>query len=847
MKIHYTFPILVLFCLLNVSLAEAQDTSTLIYPPVQQIHRNGAAFDFNGFKLENPKEWKALVGRTPVKNLLNSSQKEGLPLTLSLKKNIEAEQNPNNIAKAEGAYDLVVNKHGVAISAQDSIGIFYGLQSLRQLVKKQHIYPVEIQDFPTVQYRGVVEGFYGTPWSHLARLRQIRFYGRIKANTYIYGPKDDPYHSSHWREPYPKEQAENIRQLVKVAKAHFVNFDWAIHPGQDIQWNKTDRQKVLNKFEDMYQLGVRSFAVFFDDISGEGTDAHKQAALLNYLTEHFVDVKKDVNPLILTPTDYNKSWANPSMKDGYLAILGRELDSSIQIMWTGDHVMSDVTKSTLEWVKKRIQRPALFWWNFPVSDYERNQLFIGPSYGLENNVSAKELSGVLSNPMEHAEASKPAISGVADYAWNISSYQAERSWNHALKTMLPHSYKAYEIFGENNSNPNRGLADYIDKESKEIAPYLERLTKGINEEAVNRRDLIYTEGYFYNIKEAENQILKAADDSMLLNEIEPWLHRFTYLGQEGLYQLENYKYHLLNAKKYWTHIVKNMQQSDFWNQESFEAGDGTKITPVTGTSKLRPFVKFLWEWNSQTLFQKNVGKDAADRQKTSPGEVFSNVEKLKKGKFIVVGNQEIYFHPDNQKIKMKGEDFLTIEVANRLKMASVYINYKSKKEVPLTIQVSEEGKKWRKLKVENEKGKIVAQANRPFKFVRMINVSSDERSFQLNKFTIKKEGESEGSNPFTTHDFDLLTAFHLQPGDTLTEKNTRVGHAEYMVILTNSEDTQLQVDVRKKGEWERLPSSFKGTFIKVKLPKETSAIRLSSRQEVNIHEIFFPSKGDAIF
>ena len=62
----------------------------------------------------------------------------------------------------------------------------------------------------------------------------------------------------------------------------------SIHPGQDIRWNEEDRSLLLQKFESMYQLGVRGFAVFFDDISGEGTKADKQAELLNYIDDHFV-------------------------------------------------------------------------------------------------------------------------------------------------------------------------------------------------------------------------------------------------------------------------------------------------------------------------------------------------------------------------------------------------------------------------------------------------------------------------------------------------------------------------------------------------------------------------------
>ena len=116
-------------------------------------------------------------------------------------------------------------------------------------------------------------------------------------NTYIYGPKDDPYHSApNWRLPYPDKEAAQLQELVAVANENEVDFVWAIHPGQDIKWNKEDRDLLLAKFEKMYQLGVRSFAVFFDDISGEGTNPQKQAELLNYIDEKFAQVKSGYKP-----------------------------------------------------------------------------------------------------------------------------------------------------------------------------------------------------------------------------------------------------------------------------------------------------------------------------------------------------------------------------------------------------------------------------------------------------------------------------------------------------------------------------------------------------------------------
>lgn len=152
-----------------------------------------------------------------------------------------------------------------------------------------------------------------------------------------------------------------------------MDFVWAIHPGQDIKWNEEDYRNLVNKFEIMYGLGVRSFAIFFDDISGEGTDPVKQTGLLNRLNEEFVKAKGDVSSLIMCPTDYSRLWVDPA-PDGDLAIYGRLLDPSIDIFWTGDVVCSDMTPETLEWVNSRIKRPALYWWNYPVTDYVRHIL-----------------------------------------------------------------------------------------------------------------------------------------------------------------------------------------------------------------------------------------------------------------------------------------------------------------------------------------------------------------------------------------------------------------------------------------------------------------------------------------
>ena len=270
------------------NLTHSQKLSLGIFPEPQEVTISSQTYaPPHGYALRGINNPDADAVRLLKEALPFAKSGKSLPLEIKKLKDKAPEM------QRSGAYTLTITKKGITIGIVDDNSLFYAAQTLKQLVKYDEgkkILPLcSIKDYPDVLFRGTVEGFYGQPWSHADRIEQIRFYGRIKLNTYIYGPKDDPYHSSpNWRKPYPAEEAEHIKELAKEAAHNKVNFVWAIHPGQDIQWNQTDSMNILSKFEKMYDLGVRSFAVFFDDISGEGARPEKQAGLLNYIHKEFI-------------------------------------------------------------------------------------------------------------------------------------------------------------------------------------------------------------------------------------------------------------------------------------------------------------------------------------------------------------------------------------------------------------------------------------------------------------------------------------------------------------------------------------------------------------------------------
>ncbi len=433
------------------------------------------------------------------------------------------------IPEKSGAYRLRVARDALVIAGHDGRGTYYAIRSLEQLVKDGGAVPeAEIVDWPDVPFRGAVEGFYGTPWSHAKRLSLIGFFGKHKLNTYIYGPKDDPYHSSpNWRKPYPPAEAARIRELAAASAANHVDFVWAIHPGKDIQWNDADFHAVMDKFESMYGLGVRSFAVFFDDISGEGTKADKQAELLNRLNAEFVRKKPDVTPLVMCPTQYNKAWSGGD----YLETLGKTLDKSIHIMWTGNSVVADLDRTSMEWINQRIQQEAYIWWNFPVTDYVRNHLLMGPVYG--NGADIKDLlGGFVSNPMERSEASKIALYGVADYSWNVEKYDPDSSWHAAIREVMPGAADAFEVFARHNSDLGPNGHGYRRKESEAFAPVAEKFLENFRQEKPVDSPAVRAE--LLKIREAPAAIRAGSENPELMDEISPWLDAFAQLGRAGV-------------------------------------------------------------------------------------------------------------------------------------------------------------------------------------------------------------------------------------------------------------------------------------------------------------------------
>ncbi|WP_020575308.1 beta-N-acetylglucosaminidase domain-containing protein [Actinopolymorpha alba] len=355
----------------------------------------------------------------------------------------------------------------VALGGADAAGQFYAVQSLRQLFiplnDGYRLAGASISDYPSMPLRGTIEGFYGTPWTHADRLRQVGFLGAHKLNTYVYAPKDDPYHRDRWREPYPADKLAQLAELVQRAVDNHVRFTFALSPGNTVCYSGDEDFAALTaKATQMWDIGVRSFALLLDDIdpglrcaadrerfgADESPAAAAQAHLLNRFRTEFLEPRAGAARLMTVPTEYGQ----PTSPTPYTRRFAGLVHPDVLVMWTGTSPFGPTSGDDVRRAGSAFGHEVLMWDNYPVNDFAANRLFLGPLRGRGADLAAAGMAGYVSNPMNQAAASEIPLFTVADYTWNPPAYDPDASWDAALREIGGRGYDALRTFAENSQS-----------------------------------------------------------------------------------------------------------------------------------------------------------------------------------------------------------------------------------------------------------------------------------------------------------------------------------------------------------------------------------------------------------
>ncbi|MFI6822799.1 beta-N-acetylglucosaminidase domain-containing protein [Micromonospora sp. NPDC050187] len=290
--------------------------------------------------------------------------------------------------------------------------------------------------------RGTVEGFYGPPWSPAERLAHLEFSALVGLNTYVYAPKNDPYHRARWRDTYPADELRQLAALAERARSLDIRFVYAISPGLTMRFaDDADHRALAAKTAALWDAGVESFALFFDDVPTELSRPEERdrwpgagAAHGEACTRFVADVltpRGIREPLLVCPTDYAGTDTS-----AYRQQFAETAPPEVVVAWTGpDIVVGAITREDVDRAAASYRRPLVLWDNYPVNDYEPSRLFLGPLTGRATDLAGSALVGVLANPMVQAVPSRIPLASVADWARDPGRYDPAVSARRALATV----------------------------------------------------------------------------------------------------------------------------------------------------------------------------------------------------------------------------------------------------------------------------------------------------------------------------------------------------------------------------------------------------------------------------
>ncbi len=300
----------------------------------------------------------------------------------------------------------------------------------------------------TFQRRGIVEGFFGPPWSMSHRSSLFEFGARQGMNTYLYAPKDDPYHREHWEKPYPESLWGELLDLILVARKHGIDFVYGFHPGKGLRFGAADPIGwLLSKADSLYQVGVRTFAVLFDDIPShlefqddkkqfDGSLARAEGLWLKRILEQQPSTWTDVE-WWLCPSYYTEdpllARTFGAFEPSFLETLGQHLPQTVPCFWTGPRVVSEtISLAHTERVAKRLKHRLMLWDNYPVNDLSMSmEMHLGPLTGRDPQLP-EQVYAYLNNPLLQETLSFLPLATCFDYALDPLGYDPETSWDRAV-------------------------------------------------------------------------------------------------------------------------------------------------------------------------------------------------------------------------------------------------------------------------------------------------------------------------------------------------------------------------------------------------------------------------------
>lgn len=319
---------------------------------------------------------------------------------------------------------------------------------------------------------GVIEGFYGVPWSWSERRAYLALLASKGLGAYLYAPKHDPLHrGERWREPYPDTMMEEFNNFNKLADEVGVHFIFGISPFTDYD-DETDEDfnRLIDKLSSFCANGLRHFAILADDIEFDiehpidETLGMAHADIVNRLHDT-LSADCNLETLLFTPTVYSderiEMWEGG---ERYLAAIG-SLHEEIGVLWTGLKTSgASMHAEEMRRVTELTGRKPIVWDNYWANDGGdgfTGRLPLGAFDGRDETL-LQAVGGIMHNPSIQGAASRLSFLTFARFLDEPNTYTPALGIEFAvfMETMLALNISQEAIDGK-ASESNQSLLRFI--------------------------------------------------------------------------------------------------------------------------------------------------------------------------------------------------------------------------------------------------------------------------------------------------------------------------------------------------------------------------------------------------
>jgi hyaluronoglucosaminidase len=325
---------------------------------------------------------------------------------------------------------------------------------------------------------GVIEGFYGPPWSSEARRHWAQKLSIQKNSFYIYAPKRDQALRKNWNSPWTEDSITALAHLKNEFQALNVKFGVGLSPFE-LQARDPNLLQLKSVVHQLRSLGVDLLGLFFDDMHAHEGLAEIQVKAVNEVAKIFP------GKIYFCPTYYS---ADPileklfgKMPVNYFEVLKNGISSRVEFIWTGPKVISpSISVEEADKCADLYGRKPFLWENLYANDGPKNCRYLKlKNYDEREPELLKHLSGIAFNLMNQSALSELVYHSSVTQMFAKQNKKGKIENHYLLKTIESQTSTAFQAFYKKMSE--NFLSKSLDELSQEYsASELEAISKELD-------------------------------------------------------------------------------------------------------------------------------------------------------------------------------------------------------------------------------------------------------------------------------------------------------------------------------------------------------------------------------